>query len=56
MKKTQDEKRKPPRKTTITHPKGIPAIPKDIWGKALAKTRRKEAEDAGPPVLWPMND
>tara|TARA_Y100000994_G_C15487857_1_gene358106 strand:+ start:320 stop:490 length:171 start_codon:yes stop_codon:yes gene_type:complete len=56
MKKTQDEKRKPTKKSTTTHPKGIPVFPKEIWEKALAKTHRKEAEDAGPAVLWPMND
>jgi len=56
MKKPQDEKRKTPRKTTTTHPKGIPTIPKDIWEKALAETRRKEAKNAGPPVLWLPND
>ena len=56
MEKTQDEKRKPPRKTTTTHPKGISAFPKEIWEKALQETRGKEAKNAGPPVLWPMND
>jgi len=56
MKKTQDEKRKPPEKPTTTHPKGIPAFPKDIWEKALAETRRKEAKNAGPAVLWLPND
>ena len=56
MKKTQDEKRKPPEKPTTTHPKVVPAISKEIWEKALAKTRRKEARDAGPAVLWLPND
>jgi hypothetical protein len=56
MKKTQDEKRNPTKKSTTTHPKGIPTIPKDIWEKALERTRRKEAKNAGLPVLWPMND
>ena len=56
MEKTQDEKRKTPRKTTTTHPKGIPVFPKDIWEKALAETRRKEAKNAGPAVLWLPND
>ena len=56
MKKTQDEKRNPTKNSTTTHPRGIPAIPKDIWEKALEMTRRKEAKNAGPAVLWPMND
>jgi len=56
MKKTQDEKRKPSQKPTTTHPKGIRTISKEIWEKALAKTRRKEARDAGPAVLWLPND
>jgi hypothetical protein len=56
MEKTQDEKRRPPRKTTTTPPRGIPAIPKDIWEKALERARRKEAKNAGPPVLWLPND
>tara|TARA_B100002051_G_scaffold137653_1_gene130739 strand:+ start:686 stop:856 length:171 start_codon:yes stop_codon:yes gene_type:complete len=56
MKKTQDEKRNPTKKSTTTHPKGIPTIPKDIWEKALERTRGKEAKNAGPPMLGPMND
>ena len=56
MKKTQDEKPNPTKKSTTTHPKGIPVFPKDIWEKALAETRRKEAKNAGPPVLWLPND
>ena len=56
MKKTQDEKRNPTKNPTTTHPRGIPVFPKDIREKALAETRRKEAKNAGPPVLWPMND
>jgi len=56
MEKTQDEKRNPIKKSTTTHPNGIPAFPKDIWEKALQETRRKEAKNAGPPVLWLPND
>ena len=56
MKKTQDEKRKLPQEATTIHQKGIPAFPKEIWEKALAQTRRKEAKNAGPPVLWLPND
>ena len=56
MKKTQDEKRKPTKKSTTTHARGIPVFPKDIWKKALAETRRKEAKNAGLPVLWLPND
>ena len=56
MKKTQDEKQKLSQEPTIIHQKGIPAFSKKIWEKALAETRRKEAEDAGPPVLWLPND
>ncbi len=56
MKKTQDEKRKLPQEPTTIHQKGVPAFSKEIWEKALAETRRKEAEDAGPPVLWLPND
>jgi len=33
-----------------------PFFPKQIWEKALAKARRKEARDAGPAVLWLPND
>ena len=51
MKKTQDEKRKLSQEPTTIHQKGVPAFSKEIWEKALAETRRKEAEDAGPPVL-----
>ena len=56
MKKTQDEKRNPTKKSTTTYPRGIPAISKDIWEKALERTRRKEAKNAGTAVLWSMND
>ena len=56
MKKTQDEKQKLPQEPTTIHQKGIPAFPKEIWEKALAATRRKEAKNAGPPVLWLPND
>ena len=51
MKKTRDEKPNPSQEPTTIHQKGIPAFSKKIWEKALAETRRKEAEDAGPPVL-----
>jgi|TARA_B100000315_G_C14413868_1_gene512293 hypothetical protein len=33
-----------------------PFFPEQIWGKALAETQRKEAEDTGPAVLWLPND
>ena len=56
MKKTQDEKQKLSQEPTIIRQKGIPAFSKKIWEKALAETHRKEAEDAGPPVLWLPND
>jgi hypothetical protein len=56
MKKTQDEKRKLSQEPTTIHQKGIPAFPKEIWEKALAETHRKEAKDAGPPVLSPIDD
>ena len=56
MKKTQDEKQKLSQEPTTIHQKGIPAFSKKIWEKALAETHRKEAEDAGPPVLWLPND
>ena len=56
MKKTQDEKPNPPQEPTTIHQKGVPAFPKEIWEKALAETRRKEAKNAGPPVLWLPND
>ena len=56
MKKTQDEKQKLSQEPTIIHQKSIPAFSKKIWEKALAETHRKEAEDAGPLVLWLPND
>ena len=56
VKKTQDENQKLSQEPTIIHQKGIPAFSKKIWEKALAETHRKEAEDAGPPVLWLPND
>ena len=56
MKKTQDKKPNPSQEPTGIHHKGIPAFPKEIWEKALAQTRRKEAKNAGPPVLWLPND
>ena len=56
MKKTQDEKPNQSQEPTTIHQKGVPAFPKEIWEKALAETRRKEAKNAGPSVLWPMND
>ncbi|MFL2551303.1 MAG: hypothetical protein ACJ0SM_07135 [Arenicellales bacterium] len=56
MKKTQDEEPNPSQELTTIHQKGVPAFPKEIWEKALAETRRKEAKNAGPPVLWLPND
>jgi len=56
MKKTQDEKRNPSEELKTIHQKGVPAFPKEIWEKALAETRRKEAKNAGPPVLSPIDD
>ena len=56
MKKTQDEKPNPSQESATIHKKGVPAFSKEIWEKALAQTRRKEAKNAGPPVLWLPND
>tara|TARA_Y100000031_G_scaffold117173_1_gene130014 strand:+ start:498 stop:752 length:255 start_codon:yes stop_codon:yes gene_type:complete len=56
MKKTQDKRPKPAEDPKATKHKGVPTIPKEIWEKALAETRRKEAKNAGPAVLWPAND
>jgi hypothetical protein len=56
MKKTQDKRPKPAEDPKATKHKGVPTIPKEIWEEALERTRRKEAKDAGPAVLWPAND
>ena len=56
MKKTQDEKQKLSQEPTTIHHKGVPTFPTEIWEKALAQTRRKEAKNAGPPMLWLPND
>jgi len=56
MKKTQDERRKTSEDPKAATQKGVPAFPKEIWENALAQTRRKEAKDAGPPVLSPIDD
>ncbi len=56
MKKTNDATQKPSANLEKAKHKGVPAFPEEIWKRALEETRKKEKKDAGPPVLWPMND
>ena len=57
MEKTKDQMQKPSDNSVPILPKqGVPFIPEEIWERILKEEQEKERKDAGPPVLWPMND
>ena len=57
MEKTKDQMQKPSTNSVPLLPKkGVPFIPQEIWERILKEEQEKERKDAGPPVLWPMND
>ena len=57
MEKTKDQTQKPSANAVPLLPKqGVPFIPQEIWERILKEEQEKERKDAGPPVLWPVND
>jgi len=55
--KTKDQMQKPSDNSVPILPKqGVPFVPQEIWERILKEEQEKERKDAGPPVLWPMND
>ena len=57
MEKTKDQTQKPSDNSVPILPKkGVPFVPQEIWERILKEEQEKERKDAGPPILWPMND
>ncbi len=57
MEKTKDQTHKPSTSSEPILPKqAVPFIPQEIWERILKEEQEKERKDAGPPILWPMND
>ena len=57
MEKTKDQTQKPSTNSVPILPKqGVPFIPEEIWERILKEEQEKERKDAGPSVLWPVND
>ena len=57
MEKTKDQTQKPSANAVPLLPKqGVPFVPQEIWERILKEEQEKERKDAGPPVLWPVND
>ena len=56
-KKTKDQMHKPSDNSVPILPKqGVPFIPEEIWERILKEEQEKERKNAGPSVLWPVND
>jgi hypothetical protein len=57
MENTKDQMQKPSDNSVPILPKqGVPFIPQEIWERILKDEQAKERKDAGPPVLWLVND
>ena len=55
MEKTKDQMHKPSTNSVPSH-KAVPFVPQEIWERILKEEQEKERKDAGPAVLWPMDD
>jgi hypothetical protein len=55
MENTKDQTHKPSANSVPPH-KVVPFVPQEIWDRILKEEQEKERKDAGPPVLWPVND
>ena len=55
MKKTKDQMHKLSTNSVPSH-KAVPFVPQEIWERTLKEEQEKERKNAGPPVLWPVND
>ena len=53
--KTKDQMQKPSTNSVPSH-KAVPFVPQEIWERILKEEQEKERKDAGPAVLWPMDD
>ena len=57
MEKTKDQTQKPSDNSVPILPKqGVPFVPQEIWERILKEEQEKERKEAGPAVLWPVND
>ena len=57
MEKTKDQTQKPSTNSVPLAPKkAVPFVPQEIWERILKEEQEKERKNAGPSVLWPMND
>ena len=57
MENTKDQMQKPSDNSVPILPKqGVPFVPQEIWERILKEEQEKERKDAGPAVLWPVND
>ena len=55
MEKPKDQTQKPSDNSVPPH-KVVPFVPQEIWERILKEEQEKERKNAGPAVLWPMND
>ena len=57
MEKTKDQMQKPSANSVPILPKKVvPFVPQEIWERILKEEQEKERKEAGPAVLWPVND
>jgi len=57
MEKPKDQMHKLSTNSVPILPKtAVPFIPQEIWERILKEEQEKERKNAGPSVLWPMND
>jgi|TARA_B100000315_G_scaffold126570_1_gene116414 hypothetical protein len=57
MEKTKDQIQKPAANAVPLAPKkAVQFVPQEIWERILKEEQEKERKNAGPPVLWPVND
>ena len=55
MENTKNQTHKPSTNSVPSH-KAVPFVPQEIWERILKEEQEKERKDAGPAVLWPVND
>jgi hypothetical protein len=55
MENTKNQTHKPSTNSVPSH-KAVPFVPQEIWERILKEEQEKERKNAGPSVLWPVND
>jgi len=55
MENTKDQMQKPS-DNSVPSQKAVLFVPQEIWERILKEEQEKERKNAGPSVLWPVND